>query len=115
MSTPELTTNFENIRDNVERLQASVAMIMRGNQKPIESLLTAFFTGGHVMFEDVPSTGKATLAKSLTGPIAADFKRVQLTPDLLPTDILGVSIFNQNTQDFRFRKKAYFHPNIVGG
>ena len=115
MSTSELTTNFENIRDNVTRLQASVAMVMRGNQKPIESLLTAFFTGGHVLFEDVPSTGKATLAKSLTGPIAADFKRVQLTPDLLPTDILGVSIFNQNTQDFRFRRKAYFHPNIVGG
>jgi len=108
MSTSELTTNFENIRTNIARLQANVAVVMRGNQKPTEWLLTAFFTGGHVLLEDVTGTGKTTLAKSLAGSIAADFKRVQFTPDLLPTDILGVSIFNQNTQDFRFRKGPIF-------
>ena len=108
MSTSELMTNFENIRTNIACLQANVAVVMRGNQKPTEWLLTAFFTGGHVLLEDVTGTGKTTLAKSLAGSIAADFKRVQFTPDLLPTDILGVSIFNQNTQDFRFRKGPIF-------
>jgi MoxR-like ATPase len=108
MSASELTANFENIRTDIARLPANVAMMMRDNQKPIEWLLTAFFTGGHVLLENVPGTGKTTLAKSLAGSIAADLKRVQFTPDLLPTDIPSVSIFSQNTLDFRFRKGPIF-------
>jgi MoxR-like ATPase len=92
----------------VARLRANVEMVMRCNNDGIKWLLTAFFAGGHVLLEDVPGTGKTTLAKCLAASIDARFKRIQFTPDLLPTDILGVSIFDRNTHDFRFRPGPIF-------
>ena len=92
----------------INRLRANIAKVMRCNNDSIEWLLTAFFAGGHVLLEDVPGTGKTTLAKTLAASIDATFKRIQFTPDLLPTDILGVSIFDQSTQSFRFREGPIF-------
>src|SRR6266850_8039785 len=91
-----------------ERLAASIESVMRGQHEAVRRLLAAFASGGHVLIEDYPGTGKTTLAKSLAASIGARFTRVQFTPDLLPSDILGVSVFNQKEQTFEFRAGPVF-------
>jgi MoxR-like ATPase len=92
----------------INKLRENIESVIRSNNQSIKWLLAAFFSGGHVLLEDVPGTGKTTLAKSLAGSIDAIFKRIQFTPDLLPSDILGVSIFDQQSQEFRFRSGPIF-------
>ncbi len=94
--------------DKISDLKANIGTVVRCRNHSIDWLLSAFFAGGHVLLEDVPGTGKTTLAKSLAGSVRADFKRIQFTPDLLPADILGVSIYDTRSGEFQFRQGPVF-------
>ncbi|MGE0383752.1 MAG: AAA family ATPase [Gammaproteobacteria bacterium] len=86
----------------------NVGTVIKGRADTIRLLLAAYAGGGHVLIEDVPGTGKTTLAKALARSLDVDFARVQFTPDLLPTDILGASIFDPRTQEFRLHRGPIF-------
>jgi len=101
MQAPDAQRLFQRIAGNIEQ-------VMRGQHAQVRKLLAAFAAGGHVLVDDFPGTGKTTLAKALAASIGARFTRVQFTPDLLPSDILGVSVFNQRDQTFEFREGPVF-------
>ena len=99
-STPQQV--YQNIRENVSE-------IIHGQEAIVRKLLAALVSGSHVLLEDYPGTGKTTLAKAIAVSITGmNFKRVQFTPDLLPSDILGVSIFNPQNQEFQFHAGPVF-------
>ncbi len=95
--------SVEGVRDATERLVAQVGQVVVGKQRTIEELFGALLVGGHVLLDDVPGVGKTTLARAVARSLDLEFRRVQCTPDLVPSDITGVSVFDQRTSTFDYR------------
>jgi len=96
----------------LSQLKTQLGRVIFGKPEVIDNLLIGLLSEGHILMEDVPGVGKTTLAKALAKSISADFKRVQFTPDLLPTDILGSSIYNPRDGSFTFKEGPVF-TNIL--
>ena len=97
-----------NVQDRIPQLTDQLGKVILGKPQVIENLVIALLSGSHILMEDVPGVGKTTLAKALAKCFAGDFKRVQFTPDLLPSDILGVSVFDQRDHAFHFHEGPIF-------
>jgi len=96
----------------VDQLEEQLARVILGKPEVLDNMLIALFSGSHILMEDVPGVGKATLAKALSCSISGEFSRIQFTPDLLPADVLGSLISNPRDGSFRFKKGPIF-TNIL--
>jgi MoxR-like ATPase len=105
MSVDSVSSLAARLRDNIGR-------VIVGRDDTVRLLLTAMLSSGHVLLEDVPGTGKTMLAKAVARSLNLEFKRIQFTPDLLPSDITGMSVFDTKTVEFRFQRGPVF-ANIV--
>ena len=94
---------MKNVQESAERVVANVERVIVGKHLEVRMALVALLCEGHILIEDVPGVGKTMLAKAVSRSIGCSFRRIQFTPDLLPSDVTGLSIFNQKTQEFEFR------------
>jgi MoxR-like ATPase len=96
-----------------KKIITNVEKVIVGKRRQIVLSLVSWFCGGHVLLEDVPGVAKTMLARSLAQSVGCSFKRIQCTPDLLPTDVTGVSVFNQKTTEFEFRPGPIFAQVVL--
>ena len=105
-------THFKEAVRSAQSLAENVRLVIRGKDEQVDMAVIALVSGGHLLIEDVPGVGKTMLARSLALSISGTYSRIQFTPDLLPSDITGTTVFNQKTSEFEFRPGPVF-ANIV--
>jgi MoxR-like ATPase len=110
-STTKVTTGAANSR--LAELRRSIARVVKGKEDVIQLALTTLFARGHLLIEDVPGVGKTTLAQALARSFHCSFQRIQFTSDMLPSDVIGVSVFNPARQEFEFKPGPIFANIIV--
>jgi MoxR-like ATPase len=103
----------KNVQEPAERVVANVERVIVGKHLEVRMALVALLCEGHILIEDVPGVGKTMLAKAISRSVGCSFRRIQFTPDLLPSDVTGLSIFNQKTQEFEFRPGPIFSQVVL--
>lgn len=104
--------DYGRFKENTERVVESCSRVIVGKEESIRLIFMSFLCSGHVLLEDVPGTGKTMLLKAFARTVGSGFKRIQFTPDLLPSDLTGINFYNQKSGEFEFRKGPLF-TNIV--
>ena len=112
--SPVETLAVSRVADLCAEIEANVAEVIVGHEEAVEHVVTAMIGRGHVLLEDVPGVGKTMLARAIATSIDCRFRRIQFTPDLLPSDVTGVNVFNQKTREFEFQSGPVFGNVVLG-
>lgn len=112
MTLQPVQPDLRDIFDLIVKVRLQIESVIIGKKEAVEQALTAFLAKGHILLEDLPGTGKTTLAKTMAGSLGCSFKRIQFTPDLMPSDVTGMNYYNTRTGDFEFRPGPIF-TNIL--
>jgi MoxR-like ATPase len=113
MSTPGKSTTGIDVAGVAARIIANIEKVIVGKRPQLTLAVAAYFSEGHILLEDVPGVAKTMLARALARSVGCSFKRLQCTPDLLPSDVTGVSVFNQKTAEFEFRPGPVFAQTLL--
>jgi MoxR-like ATPase len=112
--TTEVTSGLDALLESTGRIRDNIEQVIEGKPDAIRLALVVLLAEGHLLIEDVPGVGKTLLAKALARSIDCSVRRIQFTPDLLPSDVTGVSVYNQESRDFEFKPGAVFANLVVG-